>query len=318
MMQPVLNIGVDVAKDAVVVACAEPRFPVQSVPNQRAPLRAWLKSLPAGSRIGLESTGDYHELLADLAQTQGHTVFLLNPLDTRHYAKAMGNRAKTDRVDAELIARLIAQEHTRLRAYRPPTANQRKLDRLIRRRATIVRIKGTLKLTMRNLGGFATELKAVMSKLDALIAKIDATMSALAACSPQHQEAQQRVETIVGVGPLVGISLTNTLERVPFRKADAFVAFTGLDPRANDSGHKAGRRRLSKRGPAELRRLLFNAAMSAIKTKVWKPIYEYYRTQGWSTTASLVIIARKIARAAWSIHHYRTTFNPERITKCLT
>ena len=57
MMQPILNVGVDVAKDAVVVACAEHSFPVQSVLNQRAPLRAWLKSLPAGSRIGLESTG---------------------------------------------------------------------------------------------------------------------------------------------------------------------------------------------------------------------------------------------------------------------
>ena len=199
MMQPVLNIGVDVAKDAVVVACAERSFPVQSVPNQRAPLRAWLKSLPASSRIGLESTGAYHELLADLAQAQGHTVFLLNPLDTRHYAKAMGTRAKTDRVDAEVIARLIAQEHTRLRPYTPPTATQRKLDRLIRRRATIVRLKGTLKQTMRHLGGFAAELKAVVGKLDALIAKLDST-------------------------------------------------FTGFDPRANDSGHKVGRRRLSKRG----------------------------------------------------------------------
>ncbi len=317
-MQTFLNVGVDVAKDVVVVACAAHSFPVHSVPNQRAPLRAWLKSLPAGSRIGLESTGAYHELLADLAPAQGHTVFLLNPLDTRHYAKAMGTRAKTDRVDAELIARLIAQEHSRLRAYTPPTANQRKLDRLIRRRATIVRLKGTLKLTMRHLGGFAAELKAVMGKVDALIAKIDATMAAMAACAPKHQEAQQRVETIVGVGPLVRISLTNTLERVPFRKADAFVAFIGLDPRAKDSGRKAGRRRLSKRGPAELRRLRFHAAMSAIKTKVWKPIYESYRAQGWSTTASLVIIARKIARAAWSIHHYRTTFNPERITQCLT
>lgn len=317
-MHTCLNVGVDVAKDAVVVACAEPCFPVQSVPNQRGSLRAWLKSLPAGSRIGLESTGAYHELLADLAQAQGHTVFLLNPSDTRHYAKAMGNRAKTDRVDAELIARLIAQEHRRLRPYTPPTATQRKLDRLIRRRATIVRLKGTLKMTMRHLGGFAPELKAVVSKLDALLAKIDATMSALAARSPQHQESQHRLETIVGVGPLVGLSLTNTLERVSFGKADAFVAFTGLDPRANDSGRKAGRRRLSKRGPAELRRLLYNAAMSAIKTKVWKPLYESYRTQGWSTTASLVIIARKIARAAWSIHHYRTTFNPERITQCLT
>ncbi|WP_370869689.1 transposase [Nitrosomonas sp.] len=45
------------------------------------------------------------------------------------------------------------------------------------------------------------------------------------------------------------MALTNTLERVPFRNADAFVAFTGFDPRANDSGNKIGRRRLSKRGP---------------------------------------------------------------------
>ena len=313
-----LNVGVDVAKDTVVVACAEDHFPVHSIPNQRAPLLSWLKSLPGGSRIGLESTGHYHELLADLAQAQGHCVFLLNPRETRHYAKAMGNRAKTDRVDAVLIARLIAQEHRHLRIYTPPTATQRKLDRLIRRRATIVRLKGTLKLTMNNLSGFATELKAVVAKLDALLAKLDSTMATMAAESPQHQAAQYRVETIVGVGPLVGIALTNTLERLPFRNADAFIAFTGFDPRANDSGHKVGRRRLSKRGPAELRRLLYNAAMSAIKTKVWKPIYEHYRTQGWSTTATLVIIARKIARAAWSIHHYHSTFNPERITKCLT
>lgn len=317
-MQTFPNIGVDVAKDAVVVACSAQSFPVHSIANQRASLLAWLKSLPAGSRIGLESTGCYHELLADLAHAQGYTVFLLNPLDTRHYAKAMGNRAKTDRVDAELIARLIEQEHTRLRAYAPPTANQRRLDQLIRRRAKIVRIKSSLKLTMFNLNGFATELKAVLCKLDALIAKIDAAMSVIAACSPKHVEAQQHLQTIVGVGPVVGMALTNTLERVPFRNADAFVAFTGFDPRANDSGHKAGRRRLSKRGPAELRRLLFNAAMSAAKTKVWKPIYEHYRTQGWSTTAALVIIARKIARAAWSIHHYHSTFIPERITKCLT
>jgi transposase len=314
-MQTFLNIGVDVAKDAVVVACAAQSFPVNSITNQRAPLLVWLKSLPAGSRIGLESTGGYHELLADLAYAQGHTVFLLNPLDTKHYARAMGNRAKTDRVDAELIARLIAQEHSRLRPYTPPTANQRRLDRLIRRRAKIVRIKSMLKMTMCNLSGFTTELKAALLKLDALIAKIDSAMSAIAACSPQHVDAQQHLQTIVGVGPVVGMALTNTLERVPFRNADAFVAFIGYDPKANDSGHKVGRRRLSKRGPAELRRLLFNAAMAAIKSKVWKPIYEHYRALGWSTTATLVIIARKIARTAWSIHHYHSTFDPERITK---
>ena len=95
-MQTFLNVGVDVAKDAVVVACAAQSFAVHSVVNQRAALLAWLKSLPAGCRIGLESTGGYHEVLADLAYAQGHRVFLLNPLDTRHYARAMGQRAKTD------------------------------------------------------------------------------------------------------------------------------------------------------------------------------------------------------------------------------
>lgn len=317
-MQTFLNIGVDVAKDAVVVACATQSFPVHSVTNQRAPLLTWLKSLPAGSRIGLEATGGYHELLADLAHTQGFTVFVLNPKDTRNYAKAMGYRAKTDRVDAELIARLTAQEYARLRSYMPPSTDQRKLDRLLKRRAKLTSIKGALKLTMKNLSGFTTELKAALLKLDALIAKIDAAMTEVAARSPQHVQAQQRLQTIVGVGPLVGIALTNTLERVPFRSADAFVAFTGFDLVANDSGHKIGRRRLSKRGPSELRRLLFNAAMSAVKTRTWKPIYEHYRSQGWSTTATLVIVARKIARAAWSIHHHHTTFSPERLTKCLT
>lgn len=317
-MQPVWNVGIDVAKDTVVVACAEQHFPVQEIRNQRAALRRWLKSLPAGSRLGLESTGSYHEVLADLAHALGHTVYLLNPRETRHYAKAMGARAKTDRVDAILLARLVAQEHRGLRPYTPPTATQRQLDRLIRRRAKIVRIKGMLKLTMSNLTGLAPDVKAVLRKLDALLAKLDATMATLAARSAEHQHAQRRVETIVGVGPLVGLSLTNTLERVPFRNADAFVAFTGLDPRAKDSGQKSGRRRLSKRGPAELRRLLFNAAMSAVRTTVWKPIYDAYRTQGWSGTATLVIIARKIARAAWSIHRYQTTFNPDRLTKGLT
>ncbi len=192
------------------------------------------------------------------------------------------------------------------------------MDRLIRRRANIVRLKSTLKLTMANLKGVTSEVNAVVRKLEALLAKVDALMATAAAQSPSHQQAQQRVETIVGVGPLVGMSLTNTLERVPFRNADAFVAFIGLDPRAKDSGQKTGRRRLSKRGPAEMRRLLFTAAMAAVKSKVWKPLYDAYRTQGWSSTASLVIIARKIARAAWSIHRYQTTFNPDRLTRGLT
>lgn len=70
----VLNIGVDVAKGEVMVACAEESFATRKIANQRAALLVFLKGLSAGSRIGIESTGSYHELLADLAHQQGFVV----------------------------------------------------------------------------------------------------------------------------------------------------------------------------------------------------------------------------------------------------
>ena len=77
-----------------------------------------------------------------------------------------------------------------------------------------------------------------------------------------------------------------------FQELSAIVAFVGYDTRVQDSRQKSGRRHLSKRGPAELRRLLFVAAMAAAKTKNWKPIYAHYRAKGLSTTAALCVIAR--------------------------
>ncbi|CAI8759154.1 transposase [Methylocaldum szegediense] len=115
-----MNIGVDVAKTEIVVACAEGTWPVKSLPNEKNALLAWLNTLPPGSRLGLEATGSYHERLADLARAHGFTVFLLNPKDMRHDAKAMGQRGKTDRVDARLIARFVAHEHPYLIPYTPP------------------------------------------------------------------------------------------------------------------------------------------------------------------------------------------------------
>jgi transposase len=96
----VLDIGANVAKDEIVVACSEGSFTARKLANQRTALRAFLKSLPPGSRIGMKSTGIYHELFASLAHKLGFVVFVLNPKDACHYAKGVGMRGKTDRVDA--------------------------------------------------------------------------------------------------------------------------------------------------------------------------------------------------------------------------
>jgi transposase len=311
----VLNIGVDVAKDEIVVACSESSFPVRQIANQHAAVLAFLKNLPVGSRIGVESTGSYHELFAEAAHQRGFVVFLLNPKDTRHYAKAVGLRGKTDRVDAELIARMIAHEHTKLHAWVPPTPQQREMDRLIKRRATLVALREAAAMSLHELDGFAADLKALRTRFNQLIARIDLRVKALVEADPERKQNFARLCTITGVGPVIGTALVNTLERRPMNSADAFVAFTGLDPRPDDSGQHRGKRRLSKRGPAELRRLLYMAAMSAINTKPWRPLYEHYRTKGLSSTATLVILARRIARTAWSIYTHKTQFDPERLTR---
>lgn len=313
-----LNIGADIGKDEIVVACAEERFSPRKIANRRAELVAWLKGLPAGSRIGMESTGGYHELLAEAAHQLGFAVFVLNPKDTRHYAKAMGLRGKTDRVDAKLIARLIEREHEKLHPWVMPTAEQRQIDRMIKRRAKVSSIRAALRQSLKGLKGFTAELKALSHRLDKLLARIDARIKALIDANADRKQDYTRLRQITGVGPVVGGGLVNTLERVPLKSGDAFVAFTGLDPRPNESGHHIGRRRLSKRGPAELRRLLYLAAMAAAKTKAWKPLYEHYRAKGLTRTAVLVILARRIARIAWSIYTHKTDFDPQRLTAGLT
>ena len=220
-----LNIGADVGKDEIVVACAEESFATRKIHNQRAALLAFLKDLPAGSRIGMESTGIYHELLAELAHQRGFVVYVLNPKDTRHYAKAMGLRGKTDRVDAELIARLIAHEHEKLHSWIPPTAEQRQIDRLLKRRAKVSRIRATLTQSFKDVKGFAAEIKALRQRLDQLLAGLDATIKTLIEASTERKQDYARLRKIGGVGAVVGSSVLNTLERVPFKSADAFVAF---------------------------------------------------------------------------------------------
>jgi len=310
-------IGVDVSK-ATLVTCVHDSSTRCTLANQRGAIAAWLKSLPAGSAIGVEATSTYHELLADLAHSHGLLVYVLNPKDVHRYAKGVGIRAKTDRVDAALIARYIAHEHANLHLYRPASLEQRQLQRLLTRRAKLSRARISVQQSLQGLPGLKVPLRKLLERFDALIAVIDARIQALVNACPQRQDACQRLRSIKGVGPVVGPALLNTLERFAFKHADSFVAYTGLDPRPDDSGQRTGRRRLSKHGPSELRRLLYTAAMAAVTSPAWKSLYQHYLDKQLSRTQALVIIARKIARTAWSVYTHNTTFDPQRLTSGLT
>jgi transposase len=307
-------IGVDVSQRTLDIAeVDQPR--VLQLEHTECAIRKWLKTLPEGTRIGVESTGTLHRLLVRCAIEAGHVVYVLNARDLSHYARSLGRRAKTDRLDAQLIARYLANEHKHLHPYRLPTAVQSALDELIGRRHKLVVTQGALRQSLGPMAKKLKTLKKTMSALQATIEELDQQLAALIAQNERLAPIAQRLRTVVGFGPLLSTTMAHALTRHPFAHADAFIAYVGYDPRPRDSGQKRGRRYLSKRGPAEMRRLLFTAAMSACKTKLWRPFYQRYRDRGLPTTAALVILARKLARIAFSIVKHGTQFNPDLVKR---
>jgi transposase len=104
-------------------------------------------------------------MLADAAHKLGFVVFVLNPKDARHYAKAVGLRGKTDRVDAELIARMVAHEHTKLHPWIPPRAEQREMARLIKRRAKLSSLRQALAMSLKGSGRICHRSEGAQSAL---------------------------------------------------------------------------------------------------------------------------------------------------------
>lgn len=101
-----------------------------------------------------------------------------------------------------------------------------------------------------------------------------------------------------------------SFHRGAFRSSDAFVAFLGLDVRVRDSGQLRGRRRLTKKGNPELRRLLFVAAMQATRSRSWKDFYQRHLDRGFSRVQALVILARKLARVTFALLKNQTDYRP--------
>jgi transposase len=305
-------VGVDVAKAELVIA-RHGQTACLTIPNEAQSISTWLRELPPGACVAMESTGRYHQMLASLAHAAGLQVFVLNARDVHFYAKALGARAKTDRVDAHVIARYAAEQHTRLQRWIPPCPALAQVQSLLGQRWAVVSKRTALRQSLRGCDGAITlEFQALEAGFAALLKAIDARIVALLAQDARVQERQRLLQSIVGVGHQSSALLASLLSRVNFVSADALVAYSGLDPRACDSGSSRGRRRLSKRGQPALRHQMFMAAMSACHTSTFKSLYQALRARGLKTTEALVVLARKLLRIAFAIWRSGKPFDPQR------
>jgi len=292
-------IGCDVSKAWIDVHCDGA---ISRIDNTVSAVRHLAGTLPGRSIVGMEATGEFHVKLADALAQRGHIVFVINPRWVRNYAKGVGLRGKSDRTDAALIARYVAAEHSQLHPYAPPSADHRELRKLLLQRRKLVQLKVA---TRQSLGKTAA---SIIVQFDKAIERLEQAITELVRGSAQWNELYQRLRGEPGVGPVLGAHLVETLTRIPFKSQDAFIAHTGLDPRAWDSGQKRGRRRLTGHGDASLRSALYTAAMSASRCQPWKPTYQAQRAKGLSGTAALIVVARKIARTAFALFKSGSSF----------
>ena len=181
---------------------------------------------------------------------------------------------------------------------------------LLKRRATLVRVRTQLMQSLTDLGALQSDADALLAQCTQTICKMECALRAEAK-QLGWTEQVRRCQAIPGVGPLTAMAMVATYHRGQFRSADSFIAFMGMDVRVRDSGKFRGRRKLTKKGESELRRLLFNAAMQGRRNAPWEPYYLALRARGMSTTAAFVALARKLARVCFALLRSGADFNPD-------
>jgi len=313
-------IGADISEREIVLAWAGAQRPCLTIANRRAAILSWLKQLPAGCVIGMEATGRLHQLLADLGVAHAHSVYVLNPKHVASYAKGVGQRGKTDLLDAVVIARYLERERDALHPYTTPSALQRTLRDLISQRAGVVRHSTALKQSVQATTNDSHRAlkrahQAALKSLSKLLAQIDHELKRAIAAHTALEQKRKLLQSITGIGFVNSAALTHRFDRTPFANSDAVVAAYGLDPRPRDSGKLLGKRRLTKQGNAEDRRLIYLGAQSAAKTKLFSPLYRALRARGLASTEAIVIIARKLLRIAFAVWTTGTSFDPQKVGK---
>lgn len=291
-----ITLGIDVSKHELVV-CDWDTEQISTLENQASVIKCWLKSLCGPARIGIEPTSHYHLEVVEQAHALGIEVYLINPRQLAHYRVAVNVRNKTDPADAWLLARYLAHECDSLRPFKPQCAKAQRLWSLLKRRATVIRTRSQLDQSFRES---TLSVKAVKREIQRLLDRIDKHILALLRALGWWAD-YQRCLSIPGIGPLNAAALVAVFHRGAFAGSDAFVAFIGFDVRLRESGKYRGKRKLTKCGESEIRRLLYCAAQPARCYALFDNYYQQQITKGLPKIAAKVILARKLARIAFTL-----------------
>lgn len=260
--------GVDVAKDTLELAVGSSAR-VESFANEPSGHEALIKGLLEHevALVVLEASGGYEFAFACALQAAGVAVALINPRQARDFAKAMGYLAKTDAIDARMLAQLaqvIATHPNRERFVKVlANAEQQHLQALVLRRSQLI---GMLAAERQRLStSHAAARKSIEKLIKAIRQQLEEIEAQLAThIERYHADLACLLQSIGGVGPLTAAMLIAELPELGTLDRRQIAALVGVAPFAHDSGKMRGKRMISG-GRAQVRRSLYMAALVATR-----------------------------------------------------
>lgn len=231
-------------------------------------LSEWLrKNQVSQIHACLEATGTYSEALATYLSDSGQMVSLINPAAIKAYAGAQLSRTKTDRVDAELIARFCLTQRPQL--WRPAAPEVRELQALVRRLDALIEMH-TMESNRLSSGVTTTEVKlSIESLILHLEEQIKRTQKLIGKHINNHPQLRSDRDLLVSIPGLGEATIARLMSEINFHKYESareVAAFAGLVPRLRQSGKSVhGRPRLSKMGTSRIRCSLYFPAVTALR-----------------------------------------------------
>ena len=293
------SAGLDVSKDGLDLATlgdGEAVVASRRFDNTPAGCRELVKFLAAVAveRIVLEATGGYERTAVAELAAAGLPVVVVNPRQVRDFAKALGLLAKTDRLDAEVLARFAQRIRPELRPL--PDENALILRDLLARRAQLIEMRTmeSNRLKQTHTEQVAVDLRASIAFLERRLRSLDDELDDRLRQSPVWQEKVDLLQTVPGVGPQTARTLVVELSELGACSHQAIAALAGLAPMNRDSGEFRGRRMIVGGRPS-VRRALYMAALAASRhNPIIRLHYEKLRRAGKPFKVALVACMRKL------------------------
>jgi len=297
-MPELIQVGIDVAKDTLEVACG-PEAATQSFTNNDAGHEALVSALSARhvDLIVMEATGGYEAPCACALQAAGFAVAVVNPRQARDFAKAMGYLAKTDCIDARVLAALaavLAKRPEREKLIRVlPSEEQQRLHALVLRRRQLVQMlvaeRNRLPMSHRAARG---SIEALIKAIRKQIVEIEGELASHVA--RHHADLAGLLRSAKGIGPNTCLVLIADLPELGKLSNREISALVGLAPFNRDSGTMRGKRTIFG-GRAQVRCALYMATIVAMRhNRVIKFFYERLLAAGKPKKVAIVACMRKL------------------------